>query len=157
RHTVLGPWRIERQLQLNVRNPWHGAHGAFHLGRQCPGHRAIRRRQRHADPGAAFGIHIGLINQTQLVDVDGHLRVIDLPQRGDHLIFESHSVLTGSEAAPVSADFKVCHARVAHLTRAGYSRTPQNTTSFPRSLLTAESVVRSSWNFSRSWSASARV
>src|ERR1035441_448446 len=68
-----------------------------------------------------------------------------------------HSVLTGSVSPVLKADFSVCHAKVAHLTRAGESRTPQKTTSLPRSWLTAESVVSNSWNLSSSLSASARV
>ena len=37
------------------------------------------------------------VDQAEFVDVDGHLRVEDLAQRSDHLIFESHySVDTGS-------------------------------------------------------------
>src|ERR1017187_1341688 len=68
---------------------------------------------------------------------------------------EGHSVLTGW-ISPFRADFRVCHARVAHLPRAGESRTPQKTTSLPRSLLTAVSVVSNSWNFSSSLSASVR-
>src|SRR5262249_20329624 len=59
-----------------------------------------------------------------------------------------------------SAALSVCQGRVAHLTRTGYSRTPENTSSFPRSgpfRLPASLPVISAWNFSNSASASARV
>src|SRR5262249_39375060 len=86
---------------------------------------------------------------------DRHLRVVDFFERGDDLLF--HSVVTVSAELLVSADFNVCQARVAHLTRAGYSRTPPKTRSFPRSLVAGTSVVSRSWKRSIVCRASSRV
>ncbi len=47
---------------------------------------------------------------------------------------EIHTYLSGlGSASPDRAARKVCHAKVAHLTRLGNSLTPENTASFPRS------------------------
>jgi hypothetical protein len=50
-----------------------------------------------------------------------------LPRRG-----KNYSVVTVA-FSPSSAARMVCQARVAHFTRTGYSRTPKNTASLPKS------------------------
>jgi hypothetical protein len=77
------------------------------------------RVMRMADlPDGGGIIHGDIVDEAELVDVDGHLRIVDRLQGGDDLVFEAHSVDTGSLEL-VRADFSVCQARVAHLTRAG--------------------------------------
>jgi hypothetical protein len=54
---------------------------------------------------------------------------------------------------PFTAALSVCHERVAHFTRLGYSRTPAKTASLPRSAVSAGSFgsdVTSWWNRSKS-------
>src|SRR6266404_2260333 len=68
-----------------------------------------------------------------------------------------HSVETPS--SPWSAAFIVCHAKLAHFTRAGYFETPENTASFP-SLSASPPCgpsVTNLWTPSNNCSASARV
>ena len=75
--------------------------------------------QRHADGNQPCVIHRDPIDEAELVNVDGHLRIVDRLQGGDDLVLQTHSVDTTGSPELVSADFSVCQARVAHLTRAG--------------------------------------
>ena len=55
------------------------------------------------------------------------------------------------------AAFIVCHARLAHFTRIGYSRTPESTASLPSASISTSEVagaVSIVWNFSKNASAS---
>ncbi len=64
-------------------------------------------------------IHGDFVDEAELVDVDGHLRIVDRLEGGDDLVLETHSVDTTGSPEFMRADFSVCQARVAHLTRAG--------------------------------------
>src|SRR3569623_1246113 len=69
----------------------------------------------------------------------------------------SLSVVTVFSRSP-SAACIVCHSSVAHLTRAGYSRTPSSTVSLPSAALSASAaagLVTMSWKRSNSATASA--
>src|ERR1022692_3116685 len=134
------------------------------------GDRAGGRRERHLHVRDAFGRHVHGVDQPQLPDVDRDLgveallkRLVDDPLfertgRRGNLLF-AHSVEAMS-SCPFKIVSSVCHASVAHLTRAGNWRTPEKTASLPRpapSALTSGGPVRRSWNFPYSVSASARL
>src|SRR5712692_6659375 len=159
RHHVLRPRRVKHQVALDSTHTGDTPHLRFHLGRQGAGHGAARRGERHPDGNKTCLIHIDLIDEAKLIDVDRHLGVINRTEDLDDLLPKlagCHSVDTASPA-PRSAARNVCQASVAHFTRAGNSRTPENTTSLPRSFGNGRSVVRSSWNFASRVSASPTV
>ena len=71
--------------------PGTRARGALHFGRQGAGHGTVRRGQGHADEHLAGIIDIDAVDQAEFVDVDRHLRVVDLLEGGDDLVFAEHS------------------------------------------------------------------
>src|SRR5262249_31106970 len=126
-------------------------------------------------------VHLQVVHQPQLVDVDRDLRVVaglqDLEDaapeigrrlqigdgsgridRSGHLRLAPHSVVATSRAFSRAAR-SVCQASVAHFTRMGNSRTPENTTSFPSrsGSGSAPSSVSRRWNARNSRSTSARL
>src|SRR5580692_4403407 len=148
RHFLAVPRRIPDELQLDVRNSRDFADFRFHLPGQDPGNRTTWRGKRHGDPRVPFVIDLQIVNQPQLVNVDGDLGVENRLERVDGFGFERvHSVDTLCSAF-WSAACNVCQASVAHLTRAGNSRTPEKTASLPMSG-TGVSVVSSWWKRSK--------
>ena len=74
-------------------------------------------------------------------------------------VMARYSVETTSCSAFMAA-FIVCHARLAHFTRIGYSRTPESTASLPSASISTSEVagaVSIVWNFSKNASASRTV
>ena len=84
----------------------HGAGSALDFGRQAACHRTVGRGQSHADRDLSGVVHVQAVDQAELVDVDRHLRIVDLLECRDDLVLQSHSVLTGSAASLPRADFK---------------------------------------------------
>src|SRR6185503_563125 len=83
---------------------------------------AERLRDVSDRPGLQFHLDAGRHDHGGDVAADDD-RLVSGPPHG-------HSVVTG-RALPASAAFNVCHARVAHLTRAGNSATPASAASLP--------------------------
>src|SRR5215831_6433995 len=156
RHHRRRPRRIPDEIERHRRHAFDTARLRLHLGWELLGRRAHRRREGHADGGRALGVDLHLVDEAELVDVDGNLRIEDGLQLLDDLLADlahrlgrfddasrlgaralragvlalhAHSVLTGSP--PSSAARSACQQSVAHLTRSGNSWTPAKTSSLP--------------------------
>src|SRR6202165_6045037 len=148
-----------------------------HLGRRCRGLADGVRILAGDAEQVAVDIH-GEASAQRLGDVAHRAQLeIDFDARGngygldfalddDRFIFvrhrsATHSVVTAGKACGSDdrkAEARVCQHRLAHFTRAGYSRTPDSAASLPSSSAGgAASSVRSSCTRSNSRSASARV
>ncbi len=106
---------------------------------------------------SVIGVPLGISRASTSRETVASLRICIMPLR-----FPCAGPRTRSRSvAPslASAAFSVCQGSVAHLTRTGYSRTPEKTASLPRSAAPSAwpwPVIRS-WNRSNRASASARV
>ena len=75
-HAVLVPGRVEGELHADLADAGHGGDRVLDPRRHLAGDRAARRRQRHLDGDVALVVDVDLVDQAQLVDVGGDLRIV---------------------------------------------------------------------------------
>jgi hypothetical protein len=150
-HALGRPRGIEGDGDLDLAHTGQAPDAGLGFAAQDLGHAAGRggHGHQHLHPVPARGQRRGAhgIDQAQLDDVDGYLRVVALVQLPPHLPLEvrarrgrrgrggghgfGFSVLTTAPASPRMAAFRVCQARLAHLTRTGKALTPEKAASLP--------------------------
>jgi hypothetical protein len=76
------PRRLEHQIDLYAADTFDRGDGILHPSRHVARDRAARRGERHIDRHVTVIVNVDLVNETQLIDVDWDLGVVDRLQRG---------------------------------------------------------------------------
>src|SRR4029450_11641008 len=86
RYAARVPGRIPYDVDLDLAHAGNTRHRVLDHSRQLLRRRTVGRGERHIDRDRAIIRDIDLVDETQLVDVGGNLRIVDGLERGDDVV-----------------------------------------------------------------------